>query len=161
MLRLRESKGKIYIEAAIDDDGYIMTNIKCPVHCGMCCTYWKDVVDLAPLVARYPNEPGCPNLRKNGCKFKRRNMPLQCRSHLCALAMLAVDKLVTQDQIVKTVDAGAQNDAFKFLGIEIPSTPGKKGDLKFRGKDEYRLRELIKKREKLCEQKKDNSASTE
>lgn len=161
MLRLKESGGKVYVEAAIGDDGYVMTNIKCPVHCGMCCTYWKDVIDLAPLIAKYPNEPECPNLRENGCKFKRRDMPFQCKSHLCELAMLAIDKLVTQEQILKAVDAGAQDYAFKFLGIEIPAKPGKKGDLKFRGKDEFRLRKLLKKREKLCEQKKENSASTD
>jgi hypothetical protein len=75
--------------------------------------------------------------------------------------MLAIDKLVTQEQIVKTVDANAQDFAFKFLGIEIPSKPGRKSDLKFRGKDEIKLRKLLKRREKLCEQKTDNSASTD
>lgn len=159
MLRIRKSEGKVYLDAAIDDSGYVINNIKCKVSCGMCCSYWKDVVDLAPLAARYPNETECPNLRESGCKFKRRAMPFQCKSHLCELGMLAENKLVTQEQILKTVDASAQDFAFQFLGITIPVKEGKRPDLKFRGKDEFKIKKLLKKRDKLCEQKKDNSAS--
>jgi len=64
-----------------------LANISCPIACGECCQYWRDIDELT---AKYPNQSywqPCPNNDpENGCKLPRNERPAICNDYLCSKA---------------------------------------------------------------------------
>lgn len=108
-----------YIHVA-DKDGNVMLDVPCPVGCGRCCKYWREVKELEHIAASKPDRERCPNMRSQGCKLKRSRMPLQCRAYLCELAGLALTGDVTIEEAQRVIDADAQTRAMSFLGKKTP-----------------------------------------
>lgn len=112
-------KGGKYIHIA-DKDGNVLLDVPCPVGCGRCCKYWREVRELEHIAQSKPDRERCPNLRDSGCKLKRSRMPLQCKAYLCELAGLAIMGKVTVEEAQRVYDADAQTRAMDFLGKEKP-----------------------------------------
>jgi hypothetical protein len=119
MLPLRNSKGEFQIRFRSDDAGQVIKDNPCPIGCGFCCKYWRQVKELAHLARRDVDR--CPYLRKTGCRLKRSKMPVTCRAFTCELAILALEGLVSREEIRNTLAAGEQERAFAFLSKEPPT----------------------------------------
>lgn len=105
----------------VREDGSIVLDVPCPIGCGKCCKYWRDVDELKYLAEAKPKRVRCPNLRENGCKLKRSRRPAECNNYVCELGALAVTGRVTIEDAERVLEAGKQEDAFEFLGKEKPT----------------------------------------
>jgi hypothetical protein len=74
-------------------------DIPCPIACGECCRYWRDVDEL---VEKFPTQSywqDCPNLDETkGCILPRNERPDVCNEYLCekANAVAFPDAYTTQ-----------------------------------------------------------------
>jgi len=57
----------------------------CPIMCGECCSYWRDVDELKDA---HPTEhwSTCPNETDLGCRLPREKRPQACNDHMCEKA---------------------------------------------------------------------------
>lgn len=140
------SDGKLVLRVMVDDEGYVMLNSRCPVSCGACCGFWRDVIDLKPVSEKKPEARFCPNLRSTGCYLKRPHRPLECRGYVCELGMLTLEKKVSWEQIEMVVREGKQEAAASFLGVPIGAEEGSVSRLRFRERDIWEIRKLFRKR---------------
>jgi len=56
--------------------------MKCPIQCGQCCAYWRDVFSeevWSELIE-------CPHMGPKGCKLPRNKRPDPCIEYLCEIA---------------------------------------------------------------------------
>lgn len=62
-------------------------DVSCPIKCGKCCSYWRDVVD-----SEYHHLDKCPNMGEGnmGCMLKREDQPFECKYYLCLDAIKAL-----------------------------------------------------------------------
>jgi hypothetical protein len=74
-------------------------NTPCPIACGECCRYWRDVDELT---TKFPNQSywqSCPNHDETkGCTLPRNERPDVCNEYLCekANAVAFPDAYTTQ-----------------------------------------------------------------
>ena len=138
-MKLEQTEGGVVLRAMTDAKGRVVFDLRCPVGCGLCCGYWKEVLLLAceQVVSELSEE--CPHLSDTGCRLLRKNRPLACLTYLCELGILAMEGRVTQADIDRVLEQEKQMTAFSFLENYPPVVEAKK--MKFRKKD----RKLIKK----------------
>lgn len=139
-------------EFLTDSKGVMKLDVRCPVSCGECCGYWKDVTALERLIQEiYPQYRECPHLSDEGCKLPRNKRPVECTAYICELGILAVEKMVTEEEIDRTIENCRQLDAFSYLG-KRPKTKDVKSvkEMKVKTKDKKKLRKLLKEREAQC-----------
>lgn len=140
------------IEFVTDDQGYVDLDIRCPVSCGACCDFWKDVPSVAfgmlTEAILGPAYAECPHLTERGCRLPRKKRPIECTSYLCELAKLALEDLVSEEEIQKTIEKAQQNDAFTYLGKcpKIKECKSKK-EVKFRPSDQRKLKKIVRARD--------------
>jgi len=60
--------------------------VVCPLRCGQCCDYWKDVPELAIDAAGRPNSVSCPHQGRSGCTLQRKDRPEACVDYLCGVS---------------------------------------------------------------------------
>jgi hypothetical protein len=66
-----------------NDEEIKSADISCPIACGECCSYWRDIDELT---AQYPNQSywqPCPNNTETGCRLQRNERPDICNEYLC------------------------------------------------------------------------------
>lgn len=117
--RTTDDDGNLVLRIVLDEKGQMSIDNTCPVNCGRCCRFWRQVRSLSHLSDRNRDADRCPHLRKNGCRLKRSKMPAECRAFLCELGYLAHEGLITAEEIQLALDAGMQDEAAAFLGKEI------------------------------------------
>jgi len=115
-----------YVKTLVADDGSLLTNVECPIHCGACCGFWKGTHTLKNLVQALSMSRECPYLGEKGCELDRDKRPIECTAYLCELAILAVKKMVTKNEINRVLKCARQNGAFKFLGKDPDNKEGEK-----------------------------------
>lgn len=60
--------------------------VVCPLRCGQCCDYWRDVERLvreAGGVDAAYRQGVCHNLGRAGCKLPRAERPVECTMYRC------------------------------------------------------------------------------
>jgi hypothetical protein len=138
-VKLEQTEDGVTLRAMTDSKGRVVFDLRCPVACGVCCGYWKEVLLLACAQAGPELPEECPHLSGTGCRLPRKSRPLVCLTYLCELGILAIEGRVTQADIDRVLEQEKQAGAFSFLENYPPVVQGKK--MKFRKKD----RKLIKK----------------
>ena len=146
-MKLEQTEDGTFLRVLTDDKGQVLFDIRCPVACGCCCDFWKDVpsIALASLTAEImgPAYAECPHLKDNGCCLPRKKRPLECLTYLCELGILATEKLVTEEEITQVLDQGLQEDAFKFLGKFPPVVEGNIKDAKIKKRDKKLIKKIL------------------
>jgi hypothetical protein len=61
------------------------TGMPCPIMCGECCSYWRDVEELVDENQK-DFWQSCPNETDLGCKLPREERPEACNDHMCEKA---------------------------------------------------------------------------
>jgi len=150
-VKLEQTEDGTFLRVLTDDKGQVLFDIRCPVACGCCCDYWKDVPSVAFMQLSkeivgpsFPLE--CPHLKDNGCCLPRKKRPLECLIYLCELGILATEKMVTEEEITRVLDEGLQEDAFKFLGKYPPVTKGELKDAKVKKRDKKLIKKTFNRR---------------
>ena len=64
--------------------------MKCPILCGQCCEYWRDVVEAEGSI--------CPHEGLRGCKLPRKDRPQGCLDYMCEIAQAVLDGLITKEK---------------------------------------------------------------
>jgi hypothetical protein len=74
-----------------------MTNgVRCPLQCGQCCDYWRDVPELVTDAVMKPNAVECPHLTDRGCGLQRKDRPEECVDYLCGVACAVIDQRISR-----------------------------------------------------------------
>lgn len=86
------------------------SDVACPIACGECCSYWRDVDELT---VKYPDckvwQP-CPHLEENeGCTLPRNERPHICKEYLCGKASAVVDPNSHTAQMMREILARVQS----------------------------------------------------
>ena len=79
--------------------------VECPLQCGQCCDYWKDV-DV--LRHRYSTAVDCPFLGKDGCTKPRDQRPLPCLEYICEVGQAVIDGVITHNEGVSYKEQGEE-----------------------------------------------------
>lgn len=66
----------------------------CPLQCGQCCDYWRDV----PELTKHVSAPECPHLGADGCKLPRRRRPPACVKYVCGVAQAIIAGRISPDR---------------------------------------------------------------
>lgn len=69
--------------------------MKCPIHCGQCCDYWRNVSELVSDAVMHPNTVSCPHLSEHGCSLQRNDRPVVCVEYLCGVAQAVIAKQIS------------------------------------------------------------------
>ena len=64
--------------------------IVCPIMCGQCCMYWRDIIELVEKFPTSNSWSECPNRGDLGCTIGRECRPAACNEHLCERAEAVV-----------------------------------------------------------------------
>ena len=80
-----------------------MPGTKCPISCGQCCSYWRDVPELCRSEGPY-----CPHEGTKGCRLYRKNRPVACTEYLCDVAQAVLDKKITLKEAVSMKEDGLE-----------------------------------------------------
>ena len=96
-----------------DEQGKINSDIVCPIGCGRCCEYWRGVKHLFELTKL--DKKRCPFLKSYGCRLERRKRPVECKTYICELALLAIERLISQKDIEYAIFKKLQDVAFTFF----------------------------------------------
>jgi len=150
-VKLEQTEDGIFLQVLTDKKGQVLFDIRCPVACGVCCDYWKDVPSVAFMQLSkeivgpsFPLE--CPHLKDNGCCLPRKKRPLECLIYLCELGILATEKMVTEEEITHTLECSRQNDAFAFLAKYPPVVNGNIKDAKIKKRDKKLIKKTFNRR---------------
>lgn len=74
-----------------EEDLYVTTDTVCPICCGECCMYWRDVEELLEKFPRESIWSTCPNNDDiKGCLLPRNERPTACNHYLCDKASAIV-----------------------------------------------------------------------
>lgn len=75
----------------------------CPIMCGTCCDYWRDIPELTEDEPPDTVWNKCPNLTETGCKLPRNERPEECVAYLCTQAVNALFPDRVTQQVTKLV----------------------------------------------------------
>jgi hypothetical protein len=79
----------------------------CPLRCGQCCEYWRDVWLLADeAAAHHPNAVQCPHEGRRGCRLPRGERPLVCLDFICGVAKAVIDGKIDHNEGVRLKEDG-------------------------------------------------------
>lgn len=81
----------------------------CPLRCGQCCDYWRDVSRLVKecgSVGSAYRRPDCPHLGKAGCKLPRAERPIECTNYLCDTATNLINGIIDRNEAVSRKERG-------------------------------------------------------
>lgn len=70
--------------------------MKCPIQCGQCCDYWRDVPELVTDAVMRPNARCCPHHETRGCGLARKDRPEACVDYLCGVAEAVIEKRISR-----------------------------------------------------------------
>jgi len=81
-------------------------DVVCPLRCGQCCEYWRDVPALVADAAMRPNTEVCPHEGGRGCTLRRGDRPAECTGYLCDVAMAVADGSIDHNEGVRLKELG-------------------------------------------------------
>jgi hypothetical protein len=91
---------------------YFLNPIQCPVSCGWCCDYWRDVFPL------YPEEiTECPNLTSKGCRYQLEDRGEACGCYLCELGMAVCNGEIDIKQAEVICENGLQQSPDRWKDV--------------------------------------------
>lgn len=73
----------------------------CPLRCGQCCEYWRDVPDLVADAAMRPNAQTCPHEGARGCKLARVDRPAECVDYLCGVGLAVLSGQISRPEGIR------------------------------------------------------------
>lgn len=72
--------------------------VTCPMRCGQCCDYWRDVDSLAEAHPDRQSWQACPHDGRAGCRLPRKDRPPECTAYLCDTARLVLRGRITKEE---------------------------------------------------------------
>jgi hypothetical protein len=73
----------------------------CPLRCGQCCEFWRDVPELFSDAVERPNVLECPHLGRDGCGLRQVDRPVACRDFICGVAQAVIDGKINHNEGVR------------------------------------------------------------